>query len=416
MIPKVTNTELLLQSLQRTNRLLRQRAIIIGVLMIIAWGVLQASKSDYDKSIKYYEYIVLLEHFKETKDLKKFIEADSLRPLYFIIDTEELYFKIEKANYTDRTPIVEAIATIKQLRNEFNKGNKTINIFGLDVPIKPWLYLSPLIILILFHDFTETIFYRKTLQQKAESTDIEDWEKGPELFGFHSYKKRNAESAFLQAISTILIVLFLLCPLITSVLFIIQVFGNYHYSDEGKPGSFLMIVSWGCFFIVMIDTILIFYHENILNFKKTIDLLAGQLYAGDGIKTRPMEARIITIVLLLLLQLIVILPSVFEADLFMIIVYYLLVIFSVGILYISLAKSDNNTYNKYWKAIRFWAVLINTFWVLVFLFVILNFKTFHTNDIKELTSLFVIFSFVTIIIAPPLYLKFIHRNEHQAPH
>ena len=415
MEEKKTDSGQLLQSLQQANKILRQRAIIIAILMIIAWGFLSSSMKEKDNSEKYFHYLLLLEKFKNSPDPKKFIEEDSLAPLYFVIDKDAIYYKVEKSQYSDKTSIVEAITEIKRLRHAHLWEDKTIGIFGLNVPVNPWLSIGCLIILILFHDFTETIFYRKTLQGKLKEVQIEDWQKGPELFGFHSFTRYDSTSKFLQFVSSMLIVIFLLCPVATCILIVEEVYGFiWHGGHIKDSGVILMIVSLICLITVLIETFLIFYHENIIKFKDAIDLLSGaKMSKNPGYKLDTNFFRIY--VMFIITGFHYGIPFFYDEEtIFMHIVYCLTVTLSFTLLYISFRMCDRYAQSKFWKIFRFWALLMNSFWI--FLIIILMDDPYMTISRMPLNEIIIAFLYISILLLPIawfLYVKFVKRELYE---
>ncbi|MDO6431559.1 hypothetical protein Q4E93_13220 [Flavitalea sp. BT771] len=400
----------LLSTIKTTDISLRKRAVIIGVLTLVAWGLLQSYRISENKNFIYVVDVELLEQFKNSGTPKNFIEADSLEPLYDIIDKDAIYYKVAKSGYVDKDAIVEAITEVKNLRRSVQNDEKTIGILGLNAPFTPWLFISPFILLILFHDLSEQIFHRKSLLANIQTSAGGDWEKSIPFMGFHSYSRKDGESKFLQYISTLLVCAFLCCPLITCILLVDQVFG-IDYAGHSKPNVFFRTWGYICTSIIATDTILIFYSENIIKFKYAVDLLSGKTgNTSTHMKNKMQNMRIWVGFFLLLLQSMVA-AALGEASIDSIILYFTVILFCHTMLFLSMWKSNQYPTSTAWKTIRMWAIFTNLFLVFIAFRVLSLLKFLSSSNISGILSEWAVISLIAAVLAPLIYKKFIKEGS-----
>ena len=194
------------EQLQATNQLLRRQAIIIIVASFIMYALMDLSQTQWNRNQDMYNKIQTLEHFRDASDLRSYLQENEYNiemTLMHEIDTDALFYKLESRKYIDRLPIIEAISILKdRRRNLWGISDKTISISGVSVPISTWFYFVPLVIFILFHNFTQIINYRHRLLRKLSS--IEDWEQGPYLAGFRNAPSLDAPSKYLTIVSSLI--------------------------------------------------------------------------------------------------------------------------------------------------------------------------------------------------------------------
>jgi hypothetical protein len=142
--------------------------------------------------------------------------------LMHTIDIDALYYKLEK--------IIVCWSHTNRGRYFWNKtkatritdiSDSTISILGVNIPIGSWFYFVSIIILILFHNFTDNVRYRGRLIKKIPMR-IPDWRQGPYILGFRNHQSTDTPSGYMEIVSSLIAVIFLMLPVITSLLFIMS--------------------------------------------------------------------------------------------------------------------------------------------------------------------------------------------------
>lgn len=288
------DTAKLVEQLQVTNQLLRRQAIMIGLISFIALALMDLSQAQWDRNQALFHKIQLLENLRDAKDLRKHVETNWREidsALMHDLDTDALLFELKQDNYSDRTPIVEAISQLKEKRRAtWGISENTVSIMGVDIPIAFWFYLVPFIILLLFHNFTQIVQYRGNLIRKLGI--IEDWKQGPYLAGFRQHPQTDAWGRYLQIISSFIAIGFLLFPLLVSFLFVMASYSLT--TDFERAGTdIILALNWLCLCLLATDVLLILYQENILKFRSTLTWFTGTNSAdsNDRISAEREEKR-----------------------------------------------------------------------------------------------------------------------------
>src|ERR1035437_6316703 len=163
------NTNALIQSYQLTNKLLRGRAILLGVLFLIIVGLLYTVHENnqkqyvYEDVIYHLEYLALTDSVEKKLDasFKEIIDRDGLG-VFSVAQLEKLRNDLAKSNNKDRTPIYDLMVEYdKQIKALGVKtGDYSISALGISTSMSDWIYFSPIILLLLYHDLTVKILYR----------------------------------------------------------------------------------------------------------------------------------------------------------------------------------------------------------------------------------------------------------------
>ncbi len=168
----------LLEQLRAANQMLRRQAVVITAISFVAFALMDMSRVQYEENQELYGKIALLESLRDAPDLGSHLEEsrDAIeRELVHDIDTDALIFELERSQFSDRAPVVEAVSKLKERRRGlWGVTDRTINVVGVSVPVSTWFYLVPFLILILFHNFTQLVFFRGRLLRTLEV--VEDWE------------------------------------------------------------------------------------------------------------------------------------------------------------------------------------------------------------------------------------------------
>jgi hypothetical protein len=257
---------------QSTSKLLRNRAIFMGTLFIIMVGLFRTVESNTQKRWAYY-------HVKY--DMRCIVESDSMLAtfdsvLYGSLMNEHYYnsgfsserfnllrYELSKSNFKDPAPIYAVIRELDTLEDAIGDKleNYQISVLGFTTSIAYWIYLSPIILLLLYHDFTMKIFYRRGLREKLKKLNVAGWKLGAELFGFEFDSGDTPVNRFIKIITSVFVSTLLLLPLIPAL------YGVYFYMNETSAEDFspaLIFILWLCPLIISIDIILVYYVENLL--------------------------------------------------------------------------------------------------------------------------------------------------------
>lgn len=262
------NAAALLENLRAANNLLGRQAIMLVLLCVVISALMYLSDAQWKENQALYDKIKLLENLRDAPDPSAFIDAnkDELSSaLYHEIDLDALYFKLARSNYADPTPVIDTISLLKERRrNLWGVSGQTFSLFGASIPIGALGYLVPVILFVLMHRFTATVYYRQAVRRQLAA--LEEWSEGPELFGF--FPRSGAQplgEAYVRLLSQLIAVGFLLLPPATSFLF---VFSSYSLrQDYDRAGSdFMLTINWACLLLTIADTALVAYQERLLWF------------------------------------------------------------------------------------------------------------------------------------------------------
>jgi len=181
--------EKIISSFKEANQNLRKKAISIGVLMILTIGLtyMESKRLATVYNLIGYQYQLREINTLPDSSFQKVINGDKEK--YFPtfssrtnLDYIRLFEKVKFEKY-NRALIEQEIDEADKTIEDLNKV-ESIGILGLNIPIEPVTYGGMIIILILFHDFTQIIMFRNQIQRKLKKFKIADWELGSESFGF----------------------------------------------------------------------------------------------------------------------------------------------------------------------------------------------------------------------------------------
>ena len=256
-----------LENLHKANELVGKWALTLVLLCLVTLGLMHLSETQWRENQSLYEKIRLLESLRDAPDLQTHLAAEQKAldsALYHEIDLDALRFKLATGQYQNRAPVYEAISELKaRRRNLWGISGESVNVLGINIPIGSFAYLVPLIILVLVHKVTSTVYYRQDLRSRM--TGLEAWKEGPYLLGFGSAPTPREPSAkYLRAVSFLITLGFLGLPVLTSFLFIMSSY-NLRRDYDRASHDLILTVNWGCLLLTLLDVVLIAYKENLLN-------------------------------------------------------------------------------------------------------------------------------------------------------
>lgn len=275
---KSGNAAALLENLRAANQLLSRQAVTLTLICLLTSGLMYLSDAQWKENQELYEKIQLLESLRDAPDLQAFIEKNHYElsdALYHEIDLDALYFQLARADYADRLPVVEAISLLKERRRGlWGISNQSISVFGASIPIGSLTIFVPVILFVLMHKLTATIYYRQAVRRQL--AEIEEISEGPELFGFIPRSgTRPFSEAYVRLLSALIAAGFLLLPAATSFLFVFSSYSNRQ--DYQRASSDLALtVNWVCLLLTIVDAALIAYQENLFRVSSAV----GQVLPG----------------------------------------------------------------------------------------------------------------------------------------
>lgn len=269
-----TERDSLISSYKESNKSLRKRAVSIGILMILVVAFKYNTATKNEKSSELINYQYSLETICQLPDsLYRAVICDTNENQYFnwntisVVNLEHIrLFRRVKNNNFQRSIIEEEIDNIG-LRIKEADREESIALLGFNIPVEPITYLALVLILILFHDFTQTFIYRSRLTRSIRRCKLKDWEFGFELFGGETEMKKNTISKYTYLISTIIILSVILSPIVSSYLML-----DYNYTDS----YFLFGLNIFCFIVVIADSLIILYTDNLLNIRYFANTMLGR--------------------------------------------------------------------------------------------------------------------------------------------
>lgn len=280
------DVDALIQNYQQTNKQLRGRAIILAVLFIIILGLLHSTHENDRRRVAYVKTIIHLSDLTKTDSLAR--SLDSIHDemawewdiIHYNVFTQEqfdkLQFDLQKSHYQDKTPLYELIADYdKQMKT---LGLKTddyqISVLGFSTSMSDWIYFSPIILLLLYHDLTVKILYRRSLREKLRTSGIESWKLGSEIFGVEHEPAETPANRFVRLMTTLFTIVLLFLPIIP--VFIGAIFYAQEKSDTDTR-FFMVVIQWVSPVIMTIEMLVIYYAENLMWAKNIGDWLKKRL-------------------------------------------------------------------------------------------------------------------------------------------
>lgn len=394
----------LIESFQRANRVLRHRIILMGLFMIITLGLLVIKDKKEDRIERLMAAQHQLEKLRDLPDslLQKRIEDrpyvnDTLFEalLYADYEPDVFFYKLKQSNYNDKTIIVNLIEDSGKEINEAHRAS-TVSLFGVSLPLDPWYYLSFLIMLILFHDFTQIMLYRASLMEKLYFQPIEEWKLGFEIFGQY-HQSPDPATKFVRLISNTLAGALILCPLITTILLFDVSEGNsWRYPA-------LSILNLVCLCLIASDTLLLLYRENLLWFKDFISIATG---ANNAPNNRGWRWMIwIVILSYSIIALILIGTVLYELSFLTLAGFLLISCGSFVLLVYSLWKCFKTPENKVWRGIRLASLLMGVFWWVFILKEPSPYIRYNDGMMNDVLAFSIVFALVSSLIAY-IYIKY----------
>ena len=265
----------LITSFKSANQSLRKRALALGVLMIIAVGLRFAETARSEKVSNLLTYQSALASIADLPDstFRALIDGNTdLEKEYFPMTdfNQEMVFhyrlmeKIRLNNY-GREPLILEINDIDKKILDENR-QQSISLLGLTIPLEPVAHLSLIFVLIVFHDFTQIMVIRNQVYRRISHQKLSQWKLGTEFFGFY-FSGNNSTLKFIRFTSSLITGVFVLCPIVTSY-FMMYV--------NNSQNSIWLILNITCFLIIVIDSVLIFYVENIAGFRYFSNFYLGR--------------------------------------------------------------------------------------------------------------------------------------------
>lgn len=400
--------EKIITAFKEANQSLRKRAITLGILMVLTLGLTYTESTRLETVTDLLDYQYQLKEINKLQDtaFQRVVNGDNekyfplLRSSMAGLERIRLFEKVRFASY-DKKIIEDAIDNIDSRIEDLNK-EKAINIFGLNIPIRPVTYVSLLILLVLFHDFTQIIIYRNQIYRRIRGLKIPRWKLGFELFGFY-HSTNNPSLKFLRFTSSIISGVLTILPLITSFMLL--------GIDNHSNSTVLSIMNIICFAIIVIDTVIILYTENVWNFR---------FYANRFLGHYPISRRQMRYVWLFpmfpIISLELSICSVLDTPSPTInVLYFVLGIVPLALLYFSLEKT-HDTPTKFWRAIRAGLLIVNAFWA----YALVNnafkeYTTWNYHEIEYFAGFFVVSCLISIVIAFIFISYFSDTAKKNAP-
>lgn len=390
------DVEKIVSLFKEANQSLRKRAISIGLLMIIAIGLKINEDNRYENVLDLLSYQGKLKEIKELPDSTFKIVISGNTEKYFPIGSfnnydyehSRLFEKIKNNNYS-RNLIEQAVDDIDKRMDQLNAA-QSIGILGVSIPIGAIIYMSIFIVLILFHDFTQTIIYRNQIYKRIRKSHVPDWKLGFEFFGFYN-KTNNASIKFLKFTSSIIAGVLVLSPIITCAMIA---------GISSSNSEFNNVLNIFCFTLILIDTTIIFFAENFWNFRYFSNRYLGKHNLSI------VKMRIIWIYPIVLLGAfyLMIAMEMLSDSILINILYFLLALLPLFPLWYYLENTYKNP-SEINRGIRAGLLVLNAFWI----YTIINFS-FHNFEwdydrIETLSSIL----FISIIISMAsayIYVKY----------
>ncbi len=392
--------EKIINLFKEANQNLRKRAISIGILLIISISLTYTETRRLEDVMSLINYQYKLKEINSLSDSAyiQVIEGDNDK--YFPPASNNNYeyirlFERVKFNKFDRTLIEKAIDDAESKIEEVNKGN-SINIIGLNIPLGPVTYMGVVIILILFHDFTQIITFRNQIQRKIRKFKIPDWELGFELFGSYNNKKDPA-FIFLRLISSMISGILIICPLITS--FLILELNN----SNSDLLSFLNIF---CFSVIITDTVIILYTENVWNFR-----FYSNIFLTKRTKYKSKKRMIWLTPMILLCSIHIGIATAISSSILISILYFMLVCLPLILLFVFLERTYENP-TKSNRIIRAALLIVNVFWIYIMFSSAFGFNEWGYDKIQLLLNIFFIALGISLCVSF-IYIKYFKLNDNK---
>lgn len=268
---------ILVENYRVTNSLLRNRTIILGALFIVILGLVHTVQENKRKRWAYESLITDLGYLAYNKCAHN--ELDSIFKItlerddfgvFSLAQVEKLRNDMEKSNYQDQTPIYDLMIEYdKQMKGlGIKTGDYSFSMLGISTSLSDWIYFSPIILLLLYHDLASKILYRKTLREKLNTLNVDGLIFGSELFGAEKGLAETENIRFVRRLTNLFIAIFLSLPPFAAIIGMI-----FYGTEQSSPNysSFIFLIQAACFVIMLIELKMIFYWENLLGFQSAMD-------------------------------------------------------------------------------------------------------------------------------------------------
>lgn len=398
----------LLSNFKEANKTLRSRAITIGVLFLIIIGLRYSESERLTSVLGLSGYQYQLEKIMELKDtaFKRVIDGD--KEQYFPItkscysyEYQNVFKKIQYNNY-DKKILLDYIVSIDAQMDKLNE-NKSVNILGFSIALTPLCYVFFFLMLIIFHDFTQTILYRKKTYHQLKKLNTQDWKFGNELFGFFEESDKPS-LRFVRFISSFITSCFIVIPFINSMLLL-----NYNAIGSSDFAELLIPLNIVCIIIISLNTLIIFYSENILNIKYLAKIILGN-YASLA-----KNQRLIWIMTLAFPAVIFFEDAInyYMATVSLKIGMLIIHFFSLVTLYFILIKCKSSP-TKFYRGVRAFLLIFNFIWLYFVMFQSSpNYYIKTVRDLSYIDSIFymwLFFAFIAFVISV-IYTRFYMPNN-----
>jgi len=394
--------EEIIQALQNSNNALRQKALIIFLFLISAFGIYRLYDSQIVENEKLFDKILLLDKMKDAPDLKKYIEDNrdmiSMEFMHTIIDGDALIYILEQNNYMDRTAVVEAITKINEQRTKLFNNDGTINIIGISIQISSLLSVWPFVLAFFFQHLTHVVYFRKKLVTRMQELGIESYKLGIDFLSNSRVKEKTTVGNYLKLISSAITGFFLIVSLFAA-LFLVGFFMKDLHSVV------LTALSCACFLVILIDILIIIYEEDIMRLGYIIDFVSGN---GDStLKEDRMRAAALINFPVFMTALYTILGD--ENN--NIIPCLITVAFMATFLSVSLWLCYISPNNRLFVAMRFVGIIVNMFWF-SFIMIFLIGWTRYTDAVNPYEVIQLAFAiFLAASILSIFYVKVIYIED-----
>jgi hypothetical protein len=273
---KVSDT--LIQNLQQANRLIRSRAVILTFFLILMMGFslsikqedqeLQALNRGYDRLLRLFtpdSMKVIL-----TRDSLKYLSDGNLIGPYMSV--EVLYDQLKRDSFKNTQPLYVAVNELDtELREKKQEQQKaTVSIGGFSTPIRPIMILAPILLLLLYHDFSIIMLYRRKLEQKMIERKIDIWKVGPETVGHYMLEFLPNRLKHIKVLWGIIQMVILFLPVLPAIYFCLYSVMQYQITGG------VFIINLICCFLIFIDFLVVLDSENILGLRDVSMVFSGK--------------------------------------------------------------------------------------------------------------------------------------------
>ena len=124
------------------------------------------------------------------------------------------------------------------------------------------MILAPILLLILYHDFTTLMLYRKNLEEKTKQRNISTWRIGPEAIGHYLSDNIPHKLRYIKFLWSAIILLTLFLPAIPACYFSL-----YGGSDYQNIGGLVVTIDIVCCILIFTNFLMLVNEENLLGIR-----------------------------------------------------------------------------------------------------------------------------------------------------